>query len=146
MSVSISGLTLSDYINNTEHQTLSSYIYNYIPQTVDYLKDHNNFVSTAIYGNFYNYDYTDLSNNVIVPANSYIQRDISISGNIYCSSLYDNIANQIAQTIYSISGIITLDLLEYTKNITFNNYKVSNDLYVISLSGSIQSLNTLFQI
>ena len=162
MSFSISGVILTDYIINNQVQTLSSYIYNYISPTIDIFKDHNSFVSTGIYGNFYNYDYIDLSYNVIIPADSYIQRNLSISGNIYCSSLYNyianqyvsnntltesintlnndlnnNITNQITQVIYSISGIITVDLLEYTKNITFNDYKQSNDLNITSLSGLI---------
>ena len=166
-------LTISDYVIFKSEQTLSSYVYNYNEPTTNIFIDHNYFVSTGIYGKFYNYDYLDLSNNIIISAGSYIQRDISISGNLYCTNLYNylanqyvtnntfntqtaslnesiniinnNVANQIAQTIYSISGIITADLLEYTKNITFNNYQQSNNLYVTSLSGSIQNLYTTLQ-
>ena len=149
MSLTISDYTsISDYVISKSEQTLSSYVYNYNEPTTNIFIDHNYFVSTGIYGKFYNYDYLDLSNNIIISAGSYIQRDISISGNLYCTNLYNYLANQyvtnttldnrITQTISSISGIITVDLLEYTKNTTFYNY-------ITSLSGSLNILYTNFQ-
>lgn len=167
-SSTISGneITLSNYIIPPKSNTLSSYIYNYNKPTTNFFIDHNYYVSTGIYGNFYNYDYLDISKNVIIQAKSYIQRDISISGNIYCTNLYNyianqyvsnqtlnqtittinnNIASQLTNAINSISGVITVDLLQYVTNTSFSNYQQSTNAYIISLSGSIQNLLVTLQ-
>ena len=113
------------------------YPYNYTMPTTNFYIDHNYYVSTGIYGNFYNYDGHDASNNII-QANSYIQRDISISGNLYCTSLYTYIDNQILNSYNTLSGVITLDIS------SFVYYTAANDLYKTSISDSIYSLyNTI---
>ena len=116
--LTISGyMTLSNFIIYNPIYTISEIIYMQ-PSSTSFL-DHNYFRSTGIYGSFYKFDYLDISKSIITKANVYIQRDLSISGNVYCSSLYNYINSQITQTYMALSGIITVDLNQYVKIIHF---------------------------
>ena len=116
------------------------YPYTYTTPTTNFYIDHNYYVSTGVYGNFYNYDGYDASNNIIL-ANSFIQRDISISGNVYCTSLYNYIDNKILNSlITSVSGIVSIDMSQYLTMSSFIYYKSSNDLYLNSISGSLNNI------
>ena len=64
-------ISLSNYIITNPPVTISSYLSNYQTPNTNYYIDHNYWISSGVYGKFYNYDYTDLSNNIIISANSY---------------------------------------------------------------------------
>jgi hypothetical protein len=118
----------------------------------------NKFQSSNIYGNFNNIDY--LGTNKLYPisinANGYFQRNLSISGNIYCSNninniplnyfngLTSNIQNQIdTNNIYATNSINSLSgKIYYNSNYELNLINTNN----IYATNSINSLSGLIYI